>query len=66
MVKRKGELAQELKLAKEELATIIDRSEQEKNAILKEIKNLKDAEDSLLEAKEKERKAFSEAQANNQ
>ena len=33
---------------------------------MKEIKNLKDAEDSLLEAKEKERKAFSEAQSNNQ
>ena len=42
--RNKQELATELKMAKEELAGFIDRSEQEKMAINKEIKNLKEAE----------------------
>ena len=50
-----------MKQAKEELATIIDRSEQEKNAILKEIKNLWEAEEQLNQAKEREWKNFMDA-----
>ena len=45
-------------MAKEELATIIDWSEQEKASIMKEIKNLREAEEALNEAKDKEWKAF--------
>ncbi|CAI2380062.1 unnamed protein product [Moneuplotes crassus] len=66
LAKKKQELADELKMAKEELAGFIDRSEQEKIAINKEIKNLKEAERQLNEAKTKERKAFEETRLNNQ
>ena len=65
LVKKKHELATELKNAKEELAGFIDRSEQEKIAINKEIKNLKEAERQLEEAKAKEKKAFDEARVKN-
>ena len=66
LTKKKQELLQELKSAKEELAGLIDRSEQEKLAIAKEIKNLKEAERQLNEAKTKERKAFEDARQANQ
>ena len=66
LAKKKQELGQELKMAKEELAGFIDRSEQEKAAINKEIKNLREAERQLNEAKAKERKAFETARQTNQ
>ena len=66
LVKKKQELMQELKSAKEELAALIDRSEQEKAAINKEIKNLNEAEKQLNEAKIKEKKAFEDARKVNQ
>ena len=66
LMKKKQELQLELKSAKEELAALIDRSEQEKAAINKEIKNLKEAERQLNEAKIKEKKAFEDARKTNQ
>ena len=62
LLKQKAELTQELKLAKDELAELIDKNEQHKNALMREINTLKEKERQLNETREKERKAFEETQ----
>ena len=56
MANRKIELTQELKKAKDDLSTLIEKGEQQKNHFLKEINNLKDMEKKLSDTRDREKK----------
>ena len=62
---RKVELTHELKKAKDDLSTLIEKGEQQKNQFLKEINNLKDMEKRLVDTRDRERKQFEDLERNN-
>lgn len=52
-------------MVKDELAQLMDKAESQKNAVLKEIQQLKETEKQLNDTRDKERKAFEDAHRNN-
>ena len=53
---RKVDLTQELKKAKDDLSTLIEKGEQQKNQFIKEINNLKEMERKLAETRDREKR----------
>ena len=66
LANRKIELTQELKKAKDDLSTLIEKGEQQKNQFLKEINNLKDMERKLQETRDREKRSFDDLERQNQ
>ncbi len=56
LAQRKVELTQELKRAKEDLSTLIERGEQQKTQFHKELSNIRDTEKRLNDARMKEKR----------
>ena len=63
---RKVDLTQELKKAKDDLSTLIEKGEQQKNQFIKEINNLKEMERKLAETRDREKRQFDEVERANQ
>lgn len=63
---RKIDLTTELKKAKEDLSSLIEKGEQQKNQFLKEINNLKEMERKLQETREREKRQFDDVERHNQ
>lgn len=66
LAKRKVELTQELKRAKEDLSSLIEKGEHQKSAFLKEIAAVKEQERKLADQRDRERRAFEEQERANQ
>lgn len=58
LANRKIELTQELKKAKDDLSTLIEKGEQQKNTFLKEINNLREMEKKLQDTRDREKRQF--------
>ena len=54
LAKEKADLQSQLRTVEEELKHLVDRAEQQKQAILKEIMHLKDAERALQDQRERD------------
>jgi hypothetical protein len=65
LTKRKVELTQELKRAKEDLSIMIEKGEQQKAIFIKEISIVKETERKLAEARERERRQFEDVERSN-
>ena len=66
LAKRKVDLTQELKRAKEDLSSLIEKGEHQKSAFLKEIAAVKEQERKLGDQRDRERRAFEEQERANQ
>jgi hypothetical protein len=66
LARRKVELTQELKRAKEDLSTLIEKGEQQKSQYARELAMVRDTERKLVDARERERRQFEEQERNNQ